>query len=130
MSAIAINPSYQKAGEISREIKRKIEAQGWEGKSYLEICEFVETEARRLGGQPAFPCNVCANEVAAHYTADIDDPSIVPQNALLKIDVGVHVDGYIADTAVTVCYDEKLLDLAEATKSALNEALKVVRSNV
>lgn len=96
--------------------------------TYLEICEFVEGHARRLGGQPAFPCNVCANETAAHYTAEIDDPTMVPQNAILKVDVGVHVDGYIADTAVTVCYNENLLDMAEATKAALAEALKAVRA--
>lgn len=128
MSASNVNQNYLKAGEISREIKRSVEARNWEGRSYLEICDFVEGEARRLGGQPAFPCNVCANETAAHYTADIDDPTIVPSSALLKVDVGVHVEGFIADTAVTLCYDESLLDLTEATKAALNEALKVVKS--
>ena len=122
-----IPESYIKAGEISREIKKGVESRSWEGKTYLEICEFVEGEARRLGGQPAFPCNVCANETAAHYTAEIDDPTTVPQNALLKVDVGVHVDGYIADTAVTLCYNENLLDMAEATKSALAEGLKSIR---
>ena len=125
-----ISTSYVKAGQISREIKKGVESRNWEGKTFLEICEFVEGEARRLGGQPAFPCNVCANETAAHYTAEIDDPTTVPQNAILKVDIGVHVDGYIADTAVTVCYSEDLLDMAEATKSALAEALKVIRAGV
>lgn len=120
--------AYRRAGEISREIKRSVGTRNWEGKPYLEICEFVEGEARRLGGQPAFPCNVCANETAAHYTAEIDDPTIVPQNALLKVDIGVHVDGFIADTAVSVCYNESLLDLSEATKAALGEGLKAVRA--
>ena len=128
MSAPNINRNYVKAGEISREIKKGFEARNWQGKSFLEICDFVEGEARRLGGQPAFPCNVCANETAAHYTADIDDPTMVPSSALLKVDVGVHVEGFIADTAVTLCYDESLLDLTEATKAALSEALKAVKS--
>jgi methionyl aminopeptidase len=128
MSTQGINQNYLKAGEISKEIKRGIEARTWEGKSYLEICEFVEGEARRLGGAPAFPCNVCANETAAHYTADIEDSTMVPEASLLKVDVGVHVEGYIADTAVTLCYNEDLIDLAEATKAALAEALKAVRA--
>lgn len=128
MSVPPINQSYLKAGEISREIKKEVEARNWEGKTYLEICEFVEGGIRKRGGQPAFPCNVCANEVAAHYTAEIDDPKIVPENALLKVDVGVHVDGYIADTAVTLCYNEDLVDMTEATKAALNEGLKAVRA--
>lgn len=125
-----IPESYKKAGEISREIKKGVESRNWEGKTFLEICEFVEGEARRLGAQPAFPCNVCANEVAAHYTAEIEDPTTVPENAILKVDVGVHVDGYISDTAVTVCYNENLIDMTEATKSALAEALKVIRAGV
>ncbi|MDG6906888.1 MAG: type II methionyl aminopeptidase [Nitrososphaerota archaeon] len=128
MSVTSINRNYLRAGEISREIKREVEMRNWEGKTYVEICEFVEGEIRKRGGQPAFPCNVCANETAAHYTAEVDDPSTVPERALLKIDIGVHMEGYIADTAVTLCYNEELLDMTEATKSALLEALKVVRS--
>lgn len=130
MSLQQINPSYVKAGEISREIKREVESRNWEDKTYLEICEFVEDKARKRGAEPAFPCNVCPNETAAHYTAEIDDPKTVPQNSLLKVDIGVHVDGYIADTAVSLCYNEDLLDMTEATKSALAEALKVVRGGV
>ncbi len=128
MPAALINQSYVKAGEISREIKKGVESRNWEGKTYLEVCDYVEGEARRLGGQPAFPCNVCANETAAHYTAEIDDPKIVSENSLLKVDIGVHVDGYIADTAVTLCYNEDLLDMTEATKAALSEGLKAVKA--
>jgi methionyl aminopeptidase len=128
MMSTPINQNYLRAGDISKEIKKAVESRNWERKSYVEICEFVEGEARKRGAEPAFPCNVCANETAAHYTAEIDDPTVVPDNALLKVDIGVHVDGYIADTAVTLCYNEDLLDMAEATKAALAEALKVVRA--
>jgi methionyl aminopeptidase len=95
--------------------------------SYLEICEFAEAEIRRLGGEPAFPVNVCANESAAHYTAEIDDKKSVAQDAIVKIDLGAHVDGYVTDTSVTVCYNDSLIDMTEATKAALNEAIKAVR---
>lgn len=130
MSTFGINQNYLKAGEISREIKRLVETREWRGKSYSDLCQFVEEGISSRGGRPAFPCNVCADETAAHYTAEIDDQKVVPQNSLLKVDIGVHVDGYVADTAVTICYNEELLDLAEATKSALAEALKVVKSGV
>jgi methionyl aminopeptidase len=122
-----INPSYNRAGQISREIKKGVESRDWRGKSYSELCEFVESSARNLGGGPAFPCNVCVNESAAHYTAEIEDSKVVPQDALLKVDIGVQVDGYIADTAVTLCYNNDLFDMAEATKSALAEALKGIK---
>jgi methionyl aminopeptidase len=122
-----INQNYVRAGEIAREIKKGVEARDWTTKSYVELCEFVENEARKQGGAPAFPCNICVNESAAHYTAEIEDKKTVPLNCLLKVDIGVQVEGYIADTAVTLCYNDELLDMAEATKSALAEALKGVR---
>ncbi len=116
-----------KAGSVCRQVKKEIEARDWQGKSYVELCDFVESSIKSLGATPAFPCNICANESAAHYTAEIDDQKTVPHNSLLKVDLGAHIDGCIADTAVTLCYNDELLDMAEATKSALNEALKVIK---
>ncbi len=130
MPTNGINPNYLKAGEISKEIKKDVENRNWEGKSYSELCDFVEKGIMRRGGAPAFPCNVCANEVAAHYSAEIDDQKVVAERCLLKVDIGVHIEGFIADTAVTICYDDNLLELAESTKFALAEALKVVKSGV
>jgi methionyl aminopeptidase len=127
LSSVSFTDYYVKAGSICRQVKKEVEARSWEGKSYSELCDFVESSIINLGGKPAFPCNICANESAAHYTAEIDDQKVVPHNSILKVDLGAHVDGCIADTAVTLCYDDELLDMAEATKSALNEALKVIK---
>lgn len=124
---MSVTDDYVKAGSVCRQVKKDIEARDWQGKSYSELCNFVESSIVNLGAKPAFPCNVCANESAAHYTAEIDDQKVVPHNSILKVDLGAHVDGFIADTAVTLCYNDDLLDMAEATKSALAEALKVIR---
>jgi methionyl aminopeptidase len=121
------NQKYETSGLITRETRKSVESRDWRGRTYLEICEFAEREIRRRGGEPAFPVNVCANESAAHYTAEIDDKKIVDQNAILKVDLGAHVDGYITDTSVTLCYNDALFDMTEATKAALNEAIKGVR---
>jgi methionyl aminopeptidase len=127
LSNVSLMDFYVKAGSICRQVKKEIEAREWEGKSYVELCTFVETSISNLGGKPAFPVNVCANESAAHYTAEIEDQKLVPHNCILKVDLGAHIDGCIADTAVTLCYNDELLDMAEATKSALSEALKVIK---
>ena len=121
---------YELAGKIARGVKKEIESREWAGKSYVELCTFVENEIKLKGGSPAFPVNVCANESAAHYTAEIEDSSIVQNNDLLKVDIGVQIDGYIADTAVTLCYNESLLDMTEATRSALGEAIKGIKQGV
>ena len=123
----SINQKYEASGQITRETRKSVESRDWRGRPYLEICEFAEKEIRKRGGEPAFPVNVCANESAAHYTAEIDDKKIVDQNAIQKVDLGAHVDGYITDTSVTLCYNDSLFDMTEATKAALNEAIKAVR---
>jgi methionyl aminopeptidase len=122
-----VNQKYDASGLITRETRNSVESRDWRGHTYLEICEFAEGEIRRRGGHPAFPVNVCANESAAHNTAEIGDKRLVAENAILKVDLGAHVDGYVTDTSVTLCYDEALIDMTEATKTALHEAIKAVR---
>ncbi len=96
----------------------------------LEICERVERSIRRKGGQPAFPCNVCVNEVAAHYSSPPQDQRTVPPGALVKIDLGVHVDGYIADTATTVALNPEDEGMVYAIEKALTQVIDVIRPNV
>jgi methionyl aminopeptidase len=125
-----INPAYVRAGQISREVRKEVEGRNWVGRTYLELCDFVEEQIRNRGAQPAFPTNICANASAAHNTAEVDDQRIVEDGVVLKVDIGAHVNGYLSDTAVTLCYNDELLDLAEAAKSALNEALKVIKAGM
>jgi methionyl aminopeptidase len=122
-----INQKYETSGQITRETRKSVESRDWRGRTYLEICEFAEGEIKKRGGQPAFPVNVCANESAAHYTAEIEDKRTVDHSAILKVDLGAQVDGYVTDTSVTLCYDDSLYDMTEATKAALNEAIRAVR---
>ena len=65
----------------------------------------LESEIKKRGAKCAFPVNTSINEVAAHYTAEPNDEITITDNDLVKIDLGAQIDGYIADTAVTVCYN-------------------------
>jgi methionyl aminopeptidase len=119
--------SYIKAGRIASEVREAVRPLVMVGRSLLEISEWVEDSIRKRGGTPAFPCNVCVNEVAAHYSPPIDDPSVIPEDALVKVDIGVHVDGYIADTAITISLHERFSGMTNAINEALAQALKVIR---
>jgi len=66
----------------------------------LEIAEKIENKIIELGGKMAFPTNLSINNIAAHYTPSYDDKSLA--HGLLKIDLGVHIDGWIADTAFSM----------------------------
>ncbi len=121
---------YKKAGKIAAEVREDARKRYHVGETLLSICERVEGMIREHGAEPAFPCNVSLNEIAAHYTAEPNDHSLVKDGDVLKIDIGVHVNGYIADTAVTVCYNPKYDSLVSATELALQEAVKIVKADV
>ncbi len=121
---------YIKAGRIAAEVREYARKQYYVGHTLLEICESLEDMIRTKEGEPAFPCNLSLNEVAAHYTAEPDDSIEVKDGDVLKIDIGVHINGCIADTAVTVCYNTDYLILVEACEHALREALRVAKAGV
>ena len=70
------------------------------GASFLEIANRCEDEIINQGCELSFPINMSLNEQAAHYSPGIDDPTVVPNKGLLKIDLGSHYNGYIADSAI------------------------------
>jgi methionyl aminopeptidase len=99
------------------------------GASILEVNKKIEAEIIRLGGLPAFPVQISLNHIAAHYCPDPDDTTPFKQGDVCKLDLGVHIDGYIADTAITVdlgTHDE----LVAASKEACEAALKLVAPGV
>ncbi|MGI0062625.1 MAG: type II methionyl aminopeptidase [Nitrosotalea sp.] len=118
---------YINAGKIASEVRENARRKNHVGSTLEEICNSVEKEITNKGGKCAFPVNVSLNEIAAHYTAEPNDKIIVKDTDLLKIDLGVQINGYIADTAVTVCYDPKYDFLVQAAESALREAMSMIR---
>ena len=93
---------HLKAGRVAGEVREMVRRRDWTGRTVYEVCERVEDEIRSRGARCAFPVNTSINEVAAHYTAEPDDTLTIDSGDLVKVDLGAHVNGYIADTAVTV----------------------------
>ncbi len=118
---------YQRAGKIARDIREEIKKTVREGMPIIDICEKVESLTREKGGKPAFPCNVSVNEVAAHYTSPPKDKRTIPERSIVKVDIGVHVDGYIADTATSVCFDPEYDDMVNTAEEALEKAVEILR---
>ncbi|WP_297461611.1 type II methionyl aminopeptidase [Thermococcus sp.] len=119
-----------KAGEIARQVKREVTGLIRPGAKLYDIAEFVERRIVELGGKPAFPCNLSINEVAAHYTPYRGDESTLGEGDYLKVDLGVHVDGYIADTALTFRVGMEEDELMKAAREALENAISTVRAGV
>ena len=119
--------SFRRSGGIIAKLRREVPEMVKPGRHVLEICEELEQKIRRLGGEPAFPVNVGINEIAAHYTSPPGDTLTIPRASLVKVDFGVHVKGYLADTAVTVFFDHRFEPMARAADEALKNAIKVFR---
>ncbi len=121
---------YRCAGKIAREVRSEMGHFVREGISIIEICEKAEELILGKGGSPAFPCNVSVNEVAAHYTSPPKDERVILPNSLVKVDIGVHLDGYIADTAVTVCFNPEYENLVRTAEKALKVAVKTIYAGI
>ena len=124
--------AYMKAGRIASEARDYGAGLIKAGARLLEVTEKVEQKILDLGGDFAFPPQISINDVAAHYCAHPEDETVFREGDVVKIDVGVHIDGLVADTARTVVLsdDPKLLLLGEASKAALEAALKLAKPGV
>jgi len=121
---------YLKAGKIAGEVRENVRKKDWIGSTLEEICEYVESEIIKRGAKCAFPVNTSLNEVAAHYTAEPNDPKTVSDSDLIKIDLGAQINGYIADTAVTVNYDPQYDSLVQTAENALQSAMSMIKVGV
>ncbi|MDD5474487.1 MAG: type II methionyl aminopeptidase [Candidatus Methanoperedens sp.] len=119
---------YRKAGKILSKVRAEAAKKVVEGASLLSVAEFTENLIREKGGEPAFPVNISRNDEAAHSTPSFNDKSVFGKD-MVKLDIGVHIDGYIADTAITVDLSENP-ELVKAAESALGEAIKFIHSGV
>ena len=90
-----------------------------------DVCEAVEDAIRRRGGGLAFPVQSSRNAIAAHYCPSPEDETVYADGDLAKLDVGVHVEGWVVDTAVTVNVGERPANqpLIDAARAALEAAI-------
>lgn len=119
---------YRKAGVILSEVRNSAKAKVKKGAKLLDVANEIEAEIIAKGGKPAFPVNISPNEEAAHDTPKPNDERVFGDD-IVKLDIGVHIDGYIADTAVTVDLSGNP-ELVRASEAALENAIKMVRAGV
>ncbi|MCS7135002.1 MAG: type II methionyl aminopeptidase [Candidatus Aenigmarchaeota archaeon] len=115
-----IEEKYIKAGEIAKKAKDLAKKELKSGISVLEFVEKIESFIKKEAGL-AFPVNISINDFSAHCTPDINDTAIFKEGDLVKVDLGVQVDGYIADTAFSIKLGEKNNVLIKAAEDALKE---------
>ena len=117
---------YRNAGSIAAKLLQEGAQQIRVGGSYLGIVESIEARVTEEGAALAFPLNLSLNEDAAHDTASYGDARVFAKGDVAKLDLGVQIDGYIADTATTVDLGNNSL-LVDASREALEAAIREIR---
>lgn len=134
--------SYIKSGKIVSDIRNEASKMIKDGTLVIDLVEYVENEILKTGAEIAFPCNVSINEFAAHYTSPANDKTSIHAGDMVKLDLGAMIDGYIADSAVTIIADGNIdenytqdeinlhEEIVEASAAGLEAAIATVKAGV
>ena len=122
--------SVRHASEIHRQVRAHAQSFIKPGIKLIDMCEQLEECNRRLIKENGLQCGIgfptgCSiNHVAAHYTPNSGDDTILGENDVMKIDFGTQIDGRIIDCAWTVAFNPRYDPLLEAVKAATEAGIK------
>jgi methionyl aminopeptidase len=123
---------FRRAGSIVAECREWARETNRPGVRVRDVLEGIEEKIRERGAEPGFPAQSSRNSVAAHYCSPPDDEMRYEEGDCVKVDIGVHVDGYIADSAASVdlSTDGRWTPLVKASQEALAAAIATVGEGV
>jgi len=122
---------YMKAGQIAADARDTGAAYIKPGVSFHEIVDRIESKIIDNGAGIAFPTNISINHIAAHFTPLKNDNHVFKKGDVVKIDVGAHINGYIADTAITIEIEtDKFKPLLKASAEALDQAIQLMKPGI
>jgi methionyl aminopeptidase len=123
---------HRRAGRVAKECREWAAAAIRPGVRVRDVLEGVERLIRERGAEPGFPAQSSRNSIAAHYCSAPGDDLTYQEGDCVKVDIGVHVDGYVADTATSVdlSSDGRWKPLIKASADALAAAIATVGPNV
>ena len=116
--------SLREAAEVHRQVRKYAQSIIRPGIRLADMCEAIEETNRRLVGERglargiAFPTGCSLNHVAAHYTPNAGDDTVLGAGDVMKVDFGTQVGGHIIDCAWTVSFDPQYDALLEAVRAA------------
>jgi len=127
---------YRQGAEVHRQVRQWAQKNIKPGQSLTEIAEGIEDGVRALTGHPgleegdnikggiAFPTGVNLDHIAAHYSPNFGNKTILSKDNVMKVDFGVHINGRIVDSAFTMSFDPMYDNLLEAVREGTNTGIK------
>ena len=126
----------RKSAEVHRQVRKYAQKIARPGIKLVDLCKQIESTLRYImdaegikRGQ-AFPTGCSLNHVAAHYTPNYGDDTVLGENDVCKLDFGTHIDGYLIDSAFTIAFNPRYDPLLEAVQAATEEGVKTAGIDV
>jgi len=105
--------SWVRPGMLMIDITNKLEA---------KVHELIEKNGLVAGS--AFPTGCSINHIAAHWTPNSGDTTVLGMDDVVKFDFGTHINGRIIDCAWTQTFNPVYDPLLAAVKAATEEGIK------
>ena len=122
--------SMREAAEVHRHVRKYAQSLIKPGIKLADLCESLENMNRSLVKENgiqrgiAFPTGCSLNHVAAHYTPNPGDDTVLGYDDVMKLDFGTQINGRIIDCAFTVAFNPQFDPLLEAVKAATETGIK------
>ena len=128
---------YRQGAEIHRQVRQWAQKNIKPGQTLTEIAEGIEDGVRALTGHNGleegdnikggigFPTGLNLNHIAAHYSPNAGNKTVLQYGDVMKVDFGVHVNGWIVDSAWTLTFDPVYDNLLAAVRDGTNTGIKV-----
>jgi len=131
----------REAAEVHRQVRSDFMRWVKPGKTMLEVAQHLERGVRaglglKYEAPPvlergwAFPTGCSLNHVAAHFSPNAKDTTVLKESDVCKIDFGVQINGHIIDCAFTLAFDPRYDPLLQAVQEATNTGLRAAGIDV
>ena len=126
----------RKAAECHRQVRHYAQSFIEPGIKLIDMCERLEEKNRELIQEAGlergvgFPTGCSLNNVAAHYTPNCGDDTVLSYGDVMKVDFGTQVEGRIIDCAWTVYFDDQYENLVKAVQDATDTGIRTAGIDV
>mmetsp|Transcript_30466 Transcript_30466/g.35005 ORF Transcript_30466/g.35005 Transcript_30466/m.35005 type:complete len:465 (-) Transcript_30466:129-1523(-) len=131
-----IYSKVRQAAEVHRQVRSYAQSFIKPGIKLTDMCQMLENKNRELIQEDGlrrgigFPTGCSLNHVAAHYTPNPGDDTVLQYDDVMKVDFGCQIDGRIIDSAWTVSFNPRYDPLLEAVKEATITGIKTAGIDV
>jgi len=135
---------YKAAAEIAFRAMEKVVSECKAGRRIVDLCkigdDFVEEAVKKpfpkadIERGIAFPTSIAVNNAAGNFSPLSDDKTVLAKGDVVKIDVGAHLDGYLALNARTIIVEPdaevkgKAADAIAAAQLATQAAIHLLKA--